>query len=68
MAILGDGLEDCREFDAVDEAEVYGVCPTCGHEHGAGWCVEDGDYVVCACGSLHEADYCPTLAGHGVVL
>lgn len=31
--------------------------------------VEDGDHVVCACGLLHEADYCPTgEPGHGVVL
>jgi hypothetical protein len=30
--------------------------------------LEPGDHVVCACGQLHEADYCPTAAGHGVVL
>lgn len=29
---------------------------------------EPGDYVVCACGQLHEADFCPTKAGHGMVL
>jgi hypothetical protein len=30
--------------------------------------VEPGDFVVCACGLTHEADYCPTLAGHGALL
>lgn len=30
--------------------------------------LEPGDFVVCACGQLHEADYCPTAAGHGAVL
>lgn len=29
---------------------------------------EDGDHIVCACGQMHERDYCPTSAGHGVVL
>lgn len=29
---------------------------------------EAGDHVVCACGQMHEADYCPTQHGHGVVL
>lgn len=30
--------------------------------------LELGDFVVCACGQMHEADYCPTANGHGVVL
>ncbi len=30
--------------------------------------LEPGDLVVCACGLLHEGCYCPTEAGHGVVL
>jgi len=28
----------------------------------------DGDHGVCACGQIHEADYCPSENGHGVVL
>lgn len=32
--------EDCRDFSAPDDAEVYGTCPTCGTEHGAGYCPE----------------------------
>lgn len=64
---VGDG-EDAREFLVVDEAAIYGTCPTCGREHGAGPCVEDGDHIVCACGQMHEADHCPTANGHGMVL
>lgn len=30
--------------------------------------IEPGDHIVCACGQVHEADYCPTAAGHGMVL
>lgn len=30
--------------------------------------VEAGDHVVCACGLMHEGDYCPTAIGHGAVL
>lgn len=29
---------------------------------------EPGEHIVCACGLIHEADFCPTAAGHGVVL
>jgi hypothetical protein len=47
MAILanyyvGDD-EDAREFEPVDESAIYGRCPDCGHEHGGGECIEDGD-------------------------
>lgn len=63
---IGDD-EDAREFAREDDAEIYGVCPSCGFEHGAGFCVEDGDHVVCGrCGVLHERDYCA--ASDGVVL
>ena len=64
---VGDD-EDAREFAADDEFEGDGPCPTCGHAHGGGYCLEDGDLFVCACGQMHEADYCPAAAGHGVVL
>jgi hypothetical protein len=34
-----------------------------------GPCVlEPGDHVVCSCGQLHEASYCPTADGDGVAL
>jgi hypothetical protein len=63
---IGDD-EDCREFGPSD-GEDYGRCPDCGIEHGGGFCPEPGDLVVCACGLLHEACYCPTANGHGAVL
>jgi hypothetical protein len=65
---IGDD-EDAREFASADDAVLYGRCPDCGHDHGAGWCVEDGDHIVCACGLMHEGDFnCREAVGHGVVL
>jgi hypothetical protein len=44
MAILAHPCygvdEDCREFGMQDEHE--GACPSCGLEHGGGWCLEPG--------------------------
>ncbi len=38
---IGDE-EDCTEFEPShqDEADLYGVCPPCQREHGAGYCPE----------------------------
>jgi hypothetical protein len=62
-------IGDSDEADRDDEPEPeYGVCPTCGVAHGGGFCPEPGDFGVCACGQFHEIAYCPTAAGHGMVL
>lgn len=73
MAILlnwttGDDEPCDRDADVIDESAIYGVCPTCGSEHGAGFCPEPNEPAPCACGVIHNPNDCPTTAGHGAVL
>lgn len=66
-AMAGEGYED-MEAGILGELQARaGKGDAIARRTVAGY-VEPGDHVVCACGQLHERDYCPTEHGHGAIL